>query len=189
MGGEVMRNVVTFLLLAVLCVPVLAQPARRDYSEMKSLVAVFSATGTTLTAARMVAEVSGGTLYVIEPQVPYTAADLDWRDTNSRCWREGHDLSVRPAIAHAVDSMEQYEVVYIGFPIWWGRAPAIINTFLESYDMQNKIIVPFFTSNSSGAGMTIDYLKPSAPQARFKEPHLLSWVDYKAVKEWLQRIF
>ncbi|MDO4217174.1 MAG: flavodoxin [Bacteroidales bacterium] len=162
---------------------------KKDYKEMKSLVAYFSATGNTKKAAQMVAQVSGGELFEIVPQQPYSEADLDWTNKDSRSSVEMNNKSSRPTIASKVENIEQYEVIYVGFPIWWGIAPTIINTFLEQYNLEGKTIVPFFTSGSSGAGRTIDYLQPSAPKALFKEPHLLSYVNEQAVREWLARIF
>lgn len=162
---------------------------KMSYKDSKSLVAYFSATGTTRKAAQMVAQVSGGDLFEIVPLQPYTDADLDWTNKQSRSSIEMSDKKSRPEVASKVENMEQYEVIYLGFPIWWGIAPTIVNTFLEEYDLEGKTIVPFFTSGGSGAGRTIDYLKPSAPKAVFKEPHLLSYVNEQAVREWLERIF
>lgn len=155
---------------------------------MKSLVVYFSATGTTRKAALMVAQVAQADVFEIVPEQPYTAADLDWTNKQSRSSIEMNNKKSRPAISNKVENMDQYEVVYVGFPIWWGIAPTIVNTFLESYNLEGKTIVPFFTSGGSGAGRTIDFLKPSAPKAKFKEPHLLSYVDEQAVREWLERI-
>lgn len=114
------------------------------------LVAYFSATNTTEGVAEYVADVLGADLYEIVPEDPYTDADLDYNDNNSRSTIEMDDPSARPAISGSVENMDQYDIVFIGYPIWWGDAPRIINTFVESYDLSRKTIVPFCTSGGSG---------------------------------------
>lgn len=114
--------------------------------------------------AKTLAETAGADLFEIKPKVPYTAADLDWTDKNSRSSVEMRDPSSRPAIADRVENMAQYGVVFVGFPVWWYVAPTIINTFLESYDFSGKVIVPFCTSGGSGLG------KRKASCARFVRP-------------------
>ncbi len=118
----------------------------------KVLAAYFSATGTTKALAEYVADAVNGDLYEIVPQEPYTSADLDYGDANSRSSKEMDDPSCRPAINGSVSDMSQYDIVFIGYPIWWGEAPRIICTFVESYDFSEKTIVPFCTSGSSGIG-------------------------------------
>ena len=118
----------------------------------KALVAYFSASGTTERVAQRLAQATGADLFAIAPEVPYTAADLDWRDKGSRSSREMGDRSCRPAIAARVDDMAAYDVVFVGFPIWWYREPSIIDTFMESYDFAGKTVVPFATSGGSGIG-------------------------------------
>ncbi len=118
----------------------------------KVLVAYFSATGTTKALAEYAADAVNGDLYEIVPQEPYTSADLDYGDRNSRSTKEMDDPSCRPAINGSVSDMSQYDIVFIGYPIWWGEAPRIINTFMESYDFSEKTIVPFCTSGGSGMG-------------------------------------
>lgn len=135
----------------------------------KSLVAYFSATGTTKKAAEKVALVKGADLFEIVPEIPYTAADLDWTDKKSRSSLEMSDYSSRPSIKSKVADMDGYDVIYVGFPIWWYVAPTIINTFLESYDLTGKTIIPFATSGGSGMGKTNDYLAPSCKGATLKE--------------------
>ncbi len=186
---QIISILTAFLLLGGSVTAQNTEKMDKSYKETKSLVAYFSATGNTREAAQMVAQVSGGDLFEIVPLQPYTDADLDWTNKQSRSSIEMSDKKSRPEVASKVENMEQYEVIYLGFPIWWGIAPTIVNTFLEEYDLEGKTIVPFFTSGGSGAGRTIDYLKPSAPRANFKEPHLLSYVNEQAVREWLERIF
>nr|MBQ4319438.1 NAD(P)H-dependent oxidoreductase [Clostridia bacterium] len=135
----------------------------------KKLVAYFSASGVTAKLAETLSEAVGADLYAIEPQVPYTAADLNWRDLNSRSSLEMKDLSSRPAIAGRVDNIDEYDTIFVGFPIWWYVAPTIINTFLESYDLTGKTVIPFATSGGSGMGKTNEKLKDSCPGAKLLE--------------------
>ena len=118
----------------------------------KALVAYFSASGVTAKVAEKLANAAGADLYEIEPAVPYTRADLNWMDKKSRSTVEMNDRSCRPAIGNAVDNMAQYEVVFVGFPVWWYREPSIIDTFMEAYDFTGKTVVPFCTSGGSGLG-------------------------------------
>jgi flavodoxin len=132
----------------------------------KKLVAYFSATGVTAKVAENLAEATGADLFEIAPKVPYTKADLDWTDKKSRSTIEMNDLAYRPAIASMRDNMEDYDTIFVGFPIWWYIAPSIINTFLESCDMTGKTIVPFATSGGSAIGKTNEKLAPSCPKAK-----------------------
>ncbi len=142
----------------------LAREGEKNMS--KSLVAYFSASGVTRRLAQRLAKAAGADLFEIVPEVPYTAADLDWTDKNSRSTRE-RDPKCRPAVASTCPNMADYDTVYVGFPIWWYVAPSIVNTFLEAYDLSGKRIVPFATSGSSGMGKTVAALEPSAPGATF----------------------
>lgn len=135
----------------------------------KKLVAYFSPTGTTAKAAQAVADAVGADMFEIKPAVPYTAADLDWMDSRSRSTLEMKDDSSRPAIAEKCASMAEYDVVYLGFPIWWYVAPTIVNTFLESCDLTGKTVVPFATSGGSGMGSTNKALAPSCKGAKLLE--------------------
>lgn len=132
----------------------------------KTLVAYFSASGVTAKLANTLASVVGGDLYEITPAVPYTSADLNWNDKKSRSSVEMNDPAPRPAIAVPVESMAQYDTVFVGFPIWWYEAPRIVQTFLESYDLSGKTVVPFATSGGSGMGKTADILQKSCPAAK-----------------------
>ncbi|MDE5588339.1 MAG: NAD(P)H-dependent oxidoreductase [Acetatifactor sp.] len=118
----------------------------------KVLVAYFSATGTTKGVAEIIAENMGADMYEIIPLEPYTDADLNWHDDKSRSTIEMNDSSSRPEIDGAVEDMEQYDIVFIGYPIWWGEAPRIVSTFMESYSFEGKTVIPFCTSSSSGLG-------------------------------------
>jgi len=127
----------------------------------KALVAYFSASGVTKKAAQALVETIGGDLYEIIPEVLYSEADLDWRNENSRSSLEMKDKSSRPAIVKTDANVKDYDVIFVGFPIWWYIAPTIINTFLESYDFSGKTIILFATAGSSGFGKTVDNLKGS----------------------------
>jgi len=127
----------------------------------KTLVAYFSCGGVTEQLAKTLAPLVDGDLYKIEPAVPYTKADLNWRDSGSRSTVEMKDKKSRPAIEGKVNCIEQYDTVFVGFPIWWYAAPTIINTFLESCDFSAKTVIPFATSGSSGMGDTDKRLHPS----------------------------
>ena len=154
----------------------------------KTLVAYFSATGTTMEAATKLAKAIHADLHEIVPEAPYTSADLNWNNMNSRSSVEMADKSSRPAIANRVENMAQYDTVYVGFPIWWYIAPTIINTFLEQYDMTGKTIVPFFTSGGSGAGETLKYLKPSAPGANWVNPKNFNYMSESDIITWTNSI-
>ena len=116
---------------------------------MKKLVAYFSASGVTKAVAEALAEAARADLYEIKPEIPYTKADLDWKNDQSRSSVEMKDPASRPRIADKVENMEEYDVVFVGFPIWWYIAPTIIDTFLEGYDFSHKTIIPFATSGGS----------------------------------------
>jgi len=146
----------------------------------KKLVAFFSASGVTAQAARSLADAAGADLYEIKPAVPYSNADLDWMNKNSRSSIEMNDKASRPAIADTDAHIADYDVVFVGFPIWWYIAPTIINTFLERYDFSGKKIVLFATSGGSGFGKTVSNLQPSAPNAKIIEGKLLNGRHDKA---------
>ena len=135
----------------------------------KKLVAYFSASGVTAKTAKKLAEAAGADLYEIKPAVPYTSADLNWSNKQSRSSVEMGDRSSRPAIADSDANIAAYDVVHVGFPIWWYVAPTIVNTFLESYDFSGKKIVLFATSGGSGFGKAAQGLQPSAPKATIVE--------------------
>lgn len=154
----------------------------------KTLVVYFSATGTTKILAEKIANESDADLFEIEPLVPYTQSDLDWTDENSRCTIEmKKDKSIRPEIKNKVQNIEQYDTIYVGFPIWWYVAPTIINSFLEQYNFKGKKIIPFATSGGSDMGDTNKELQPSCVGAKLIEgrrfpqdvssTELKNWID------------
>ena len=163
--------------------------------ENKTLVAYFSATGNTKKVAETIAEITGGTLFEIEPAQPYSKEDLDGWNESSRSTRESKDRSTRPEVKTKVPDMTQCDTIYLGFPIWWYTCPTIVNTFLEQYDLTGKTIIPFATSAGSNFGNTEKDLKISAPDAIFKPGKVLfkiegalNDVDRDTVEQWLKSI-
>ena len=154
----------------------------------KILVAYFSASGTTALTAETLAKTVGADLYEIRPAVPYTDADLNWMDKKSRSSVEMNDRSGHPALADTDANIAAYDVVFVGFPIWWYVAPTIINTFLESYDFSGKTIIPFATSGGSGMGKTNEGLEKSCPGAKLMEGKLLNRVSDAAMKVWAESV-
>ena len=155
----------------------------------KMLVAYFSASGVTAKAAWKLSEAAGADLYEIKPEVPYSRADLDWTNKKSRSSVEMNDPASRPAIEGKMEDMEQYDVIFVGFPIWWYVAPTIINTFLESYDFSGKTIVPFATSGGSGLGKTNERLAPSCPGATLLKGKMLNGsLSQEELKAWAQSL-
>ncbi len=156
----------------------------------KKLVAYFSASGVTENVARKLAQAAGADLYEIKPEVPYTEADLDWRNKNSRSSVEMQDKSSRPKLADKNAGIENYDVIFVGFPVWWYVAPTIINTFLESYDFSGKKIVLFATSGSSGFGKTVEGLKNSvSDNTVITEGRVLNGnPTVEAIKEWVDQL-
>lgn len=155
----------------------------------KTLVAYFSASGVTARTAKEIADAVHADLYEIRPAQPYTSADLDWMDKKSRSTLEMKDPTARPEIAGKAANMEAYDVVFVGFPIWWYTAPRIIQTFLESYDLHGKTVIPFATSGGSGLGDTAKALQASCPGAKVLEGRLLNGrPDRKALAEWAESL-
>ena len=143
-------------------------------SNMKTLVVYFSATGTTKAAAQRLAKEFNADLYEITPEVPYTAADLDWRDKQSRSTIEMQDKTSRPAIKGHCENIADYDTVWIGFPIWWYTAPTIINTFIEAHDLSGKTLNVFATSGGSGVSGSAKDLKNAYPQYTWSESRLMN---------------
>ena len=140
----------------------------------KTLVAYFSAGGVTRAVAERLAAAAGADLFEIRPAVPYTAADLDWTNKNSRSSVEMSNPGSRPEIAQRLEGMEGYDTVFVGFPIWWYVAPSIVCTFLESYDFSGKTLIPFATSGGSGIDGAARNLQKTYPQAAWKAGKLVN---------------
>ena len=140
----------------------------------KTLIAYFSASGVTARAAREMADAIGADLYEICPAAPYTDADLNWMDKKSRSTLEMNDPACRPASASQVERMEQYDTVFVGFPVWWYVEPRIVDTFLESYDFTGKTMIPFATSGGSGISKAEKSLREHCPGGNWKKGRLVN---------------
>jgi len=150
------------------------------------LVAYFSASGVTAEVAKTLAEATGADIYEIKPKQPYTSADLDWQDKQSRSSVEMRDKTSRPELKDSDAPVAGHDVIFLGFPIWWYVAPTIINTFLERYDFSGKTIILFATSGGSGFGRAVEGLKPSAPGAIIREGNIFQkTVGKTALAEWV----
>ena len=155
----------------------------------KALVAYFSASGVTAKLAERLAKAADADLFEIAPETPYTPADLDWRDANSRSSVEMNDRSCRPAIAGTVENMDQYDVVFVGFPVWWYREPSIIDTFLETYDFSGKTLVPFFTSGGSQLGEGQERIESLAVGAKvLPGRRFMARAGEKELKDWMRTL-
>ena len=156
----------------------------------KKLVAYFSASGVTAKVADMLADAVGADIYEIRPEVPYTKADLNWMDKKSRSTIEMNDKTSRPALADKDANVEQYDTIFLGFPIWWYKAPTIINTFLESYDFTGKRIILFATSGGSKFGKTVEELKASVSDScDIIEGKLLNGKQtIPSIREWTESL-
>ena len=155
----------------------------------KTLVAYFSASGVTEKKAKLLAEVTGGDLFEIEPTERYTEADLNWMDKKSRSTLEMNDPKSRPAIAKKVADMDAYDTVYVGFPIWWYVEPSIINTFLESYDFSGKTVIPFCTSGGSGTGKMDSVMHGICKgDVNWKPAKLVNGFDAGKMKAWVESL-
>ncbi len=153
------------------------------------LVAYFSASGTTASVAKTLATAANADIYEIKPAKPYTSADLNWMDKNSRSSVEMKDKSSRPALNDKNAKIENYDLIFIGYPVWWYTAPTIINTFLESYDFSGKTVVLFATSGGSGFGSAVNDLRVSAPKTTIKEGRILNGrPSVEMLRDWVKKI-
>lgn len=155
----------------------------------KTLVAYFSASGVTAGKAELIAKIAGADTYEIRPKIPYQAEDLDWENETSRSTLEMKDLNCRPEIAPPACNMEQYEIVFVGFPIWWFREPSIIDAFLESYDFSGKTIIPFATSLGSDMGNTEKRLREICKGTPdWADAKILTNFDETEIREWVESL-
>lgn len=155
-------------------------------NDTKTLVAYFSATGTTKKVAEDIAKVTGADLFEIKPATPYTDADLDWKDSTSRSSVEMRDKTSRPEIAGKVDDIARYDTVYLGYPIWWYVAPTIINTFIENNNLEGKTVICFATSGGSPIAPCVDSLKKEYPSVKWTEGRLLNNASEADIKAWAE---
>ncbi len=180
------RIMLVIAAVMMMCVTVSAQKNGKGKMESSGiLVAYFSATGTTAGVARDIAEITGGKLYAIVPQIAYTSADLNWNDKQSRSSVEMSDSEVRPGIKSGKEEFSVYDVVFIGYPIWWNQAPRIINTFIESANWEGKILIPFATSGGSGIENSVKMLRKTYPKLNWKDGKLLNRADKEILQKWV----
>lgn len=188
-----MKTLINRLLLIVLaaagftaasCAKSQHDDSTSEGQHKKTLVAYYSATGTTEKIAGRLANVTGGDLYAIVPEKPYSDADLDWNNKRSRSTLEMHDATARPAIGALPADMADYDVVFIGYPIWWDEAPRVINTFIESCDLSGKTVIPFATSGGSSITNSEKELKVSYPSLNWQEGRLLNFADEEEISSW-----
>lgn len=157
-------------------------------SNGKTLIAYVSMTGTTEKAAKTLASVTGGELYEIVPDKRYSSADLDWRNENSRCYVEMHNLKFRPALKATKENIADYDVIYLGFPIWWNIPPTIINTFIEAHNLKGKTIIPFATSGGSSIDNSVKELKAAYPDINWAEGRILNGAGAEEIRKWTEQI-
>lgn len=187
---RVLRNMAV-LLMAACCQTAChaengsGKPAPAEKAN-KSLVVYFSATGTTREAARKLAKVADADLLEITPQKPYTTADLDWHDKQSRSTLEMQDEKARPALKMGKRSMATYKVIYLGYPIWWNQAPRVVNTFVEAYHLNGKTVIPFATSGGSSIENSVKVLKSTYPKVNWQKGFLLNDASEANIKKQIK---
>ena len=159
-----------------------------ENKDSKVLVAYFSATGTTKRVAEELAQVMDATLFEITPETPYTSDDLDWRDDNSRSSVEMHDATSRPAIKEKVKDIDKYDVIFVGYPIWWYVAPTIINSFIDENNLSGKRIISFATSGGSPIEPCIEALQKQYPNLDWDGGKLLNHVTKEELDIWKQQL-
>ncbi len=177
----------TFL-LAVIAFSITCLQAMAQNNDKRILVAYFSATGTTAQAAAKLADITGGALYAITPAKPYTNADLDWHNKQSRSSVEMNDPKSRPALTGKKTDMADYDVVFIGYPIWWNQAPRVINTFIENHNLKGKTVIPFATSGGSGIDNSVKKLKSGYPDLNWSEGKLLNHAGEAVIRQWTNQM-
>ncbi len=180
------KIIMMFTALLAVSISACSQKKTETTMEQKVLVAYFSASGTTKGVAQQLAEVAGADLHEIKPEQTYTDADLDWNDKQSRSSVEMKDKNSRPAITDKLQNMQNYDVVYVGFPIWWYTCPTIINTFMEAYDFQGKTVIPFATSGGSSIKKACADLKAAYPELNWKEGKLLNRASKAELQKWVE---
>ena len=179
--------VLVFALIAGLVFPAVNVNAAGETKKEKVLVVYFSATGTTKSAAKKIKKATGGKLYQIKAADPYTSADLDYSNDDCRANAEQQDGKVRPKIKGKVKNIRKYDIIFVGFPIWWGKEPMIIRTFLESYNLKGKKVVPFCTSDGSGISGSTKGIKAAAKGAKVIKGKDLTDVSGKSVGKWVKK--
>lgn len=184
-----MKHILTITLAAIIACFVSCgkkESTTMNNNSGKVLVAYFSATGNTKAVAERIAKLKDADLFEITPAQPYTEADLDWRDSTSRSSIEMKDTLSRPEIANRVEGFEAYDVIYVGFPIWWYTCPTIINTFMEQYDFTGKTVIPFATSGGSTIDKAVAQLQNQYPAATWQQGLLLNNVKDDELEQMLK---
>ena len=166
--------------------------AAQQNTDVRSIVVYFSCTGNTKAVAEEVAAQTGSELHEIVPEEPYTEEDLNYDNDNCRANIEMNDPESRPAISNTIENFSEYDTIYIGYPIWWGSLPRIMNTFLDTYDFSGKTIVPFCTSGSSSISQSVSVIREAEPEAQIKKGLQISSAgaddsSYE-VRKWLEEI-
>ncbi len=176
-----------FALVMGLIVPITKINVNAANNSKKVLVVYFSATGTTRSAAKKIKKATKGKLYQIKAADPYTEEDLDYSNDDCRANTEQQDEQTRPEIDGTVKNMDQYDIIFLGYPIWWGKEPMIIRTFLESYDLEGKKIIPFCTSGGSGISGSMERIETAAENATVEKGKDLTDASYKSIKNWVKK--
>ena len=151
-----------------------------------TLIIYFSCTGNTKAAAEEIQRQTGADMFEIVPEIPYTAEDLNYNDDDSRANQEQSDDSARPAISGSIDNFDSYEIVFVGYPIWWGTHPKIVNTLLDTYDFSGKTVIPFCTSGGSGIGTSVSAIREAEPEASVLDG--LRVGDTSDIAGWLEEV-
>ncbi len=186
-GRFCIRFVLVFALVFGLLLPTSNVSAAGKEKSQKVLVVYFSATGTTKSAAKKIEKATGAKLYQIKAAERYTDADLDYNNDNCRANREQKNESSRPEVKGKIKNIRKYDVIFIGYPIWWGKEPMIIRTFLESYNLEGKKIVPFCTSGGSGISGSREGIKAAAEGAKVMKGKDLTDASSKSVEKWAKK--
>lgn len=181
----------TLMLAAVtaFCLTACGQNTEKKTEEVKNvktLVVYFSASGVTAQKAETLAKAAKADIYRIVPEQPYTAADLDWTVASSRSSVEMKDASSRPAIAGKLPDVSGYGIIYVGYPIWWDKAPTIVNTFLDACDLEGKTLIPFATSGGSAIDNSAKELKAAYPKAKWLDGRLLNSSSQPQMESWVK---
>lgn len=184
-----MNLLLVFALIAGLALPAanVSAAGKQKKSSKKVLVVYFTGTGTTKGVAKKIKKATGGKLYQIKAADPYTSADLNYSNDDCRANVEQQDGKVRPKIKGKVKSIRKYDVIFVGYPIWWGKEPMIIRTFLESYNLKGKKIVPFCTSGGSGISGSMKGVKAAAKGAKVVKGKDLTDASSKSVAKWAKK--
>lgn len=172
-------------LFSIICTMLIAFGASAQ-QKSKTLVAYFSASGVTAKVAKQISEAAKADLYEITPKEKYSSADLNWRDKQSRSSVEMKDKSSRPEMAENISSVDQYETIYIGFPVWWDVAPHIINTFIEANKLEGKTIIPFATSGGSSIRNSVKDLRSTYPNLTIKDGQLLNYPTKSEIESFVK---